>query len=142
LRVGDACRRGAGRPRHGGVEHGPAAHRSRPDPRGGGRDHGADREMADPAGAAAVAAFRRRAGRDFQGDALIPAMRLYLTEAMDAGRLNRRRFLFFSAIFALTSVATWFMADLLWRKGITGVELAVLALFVILFAHIAAGFCT
>lgn len=69
-------------------------------------------------------------------------MRLYLTEKMDARRLGRRRFLFFSTIFALTSLATWFMADLLWRGGITGIEVSVLVLFVILFAHIAAGFCT
>ena len=69
-------------------------------------------------------------------------MRLFLTEKMDAGRLGRRRFLFFSTIFAFTSLATWFMADLLWRGGITGIEIAVLVLFVILFAHIAAGFCT
>src|SRR5688572_11392375 len=69
-------------------------------------------------------------------------MRLFLTEKMDQRRLNRRRFLFFSTIFAFTSVATWFMADLLWRGGLTGVEIALLALFVILFAHVAAGFCT
>ncbi len=69
-------------------------------------------------------------------------MRLYLTEKMDARRLGRRRFLFFSAIFGFTSIATWFLADLLWRNGITTVEVAVLVLFVILFAHIAAGFCT
>ncbi len=69
-------------------------------------------------------------------------MRLFLTEQMDQRRLNRRRFLFFSGIFALTSVATWFMADLLWRNGLHGVEIALLALFVILFAHVAAGFCT
>ncbi|HVS50929.1 MAG TPA: glucans biosynthesis glucosyltransferase MdoH [Opitutaceae bacterium] len=69
-------------------------------------------------------------------------MRLFLTEKMDARRLNRRRFLFFSTIFGFTSLATWFMADLLWRDGITAVELVVLALFVVLFAHIAAGFCT
>ena len=69
-------------------------------------------------------------------------MRLYLTEKMDARRLNRRRFLFFSSIFAFTSLATWFMADLLWRNGITGIEIALLVLFVILFAHVAAGFCT
>lgn len=69
-------------------------------------------------------------------------MRLFLTEKMDAARLNRRRFLFFSSIFVLTSVATWFMADLLWRNGVTGIEVAGLVLFVILFAHIAAGFCT
>ena len=69
-------------------------------------------------------------------------MRLYLTEKMDHRRLGRRRFLFFSAIFGFTSLATWFMADLLWRSGISGVEVALLTLFVILFAHIAAGFCT
>jgi membrane glycosyltransferase len=69
-------------------------------------------------------------------------MRLYLTEAMDKRRLSRRRFLFFSAIFAFTSIATWFMADLLWRDGLTGVEVALLVLFVVLFAHVAAGFCT
>lgn len=61
---------------------------------------------------------------------------------MDSRRLNRRRFLFFSSIFCLTSLASWFMADLLWRNGITGMELVLLALFVVLFAHIATGFCT
>lgn len=69
-------------------------------------------------------------------------MRLFLTEQMDQRRLNRRRFLFFSAIFVFTSIATWFMADLLWRNGLLGVEIALLVLFVILFAHVAAGFCT
>jgi membrane glycosyltransferase len=69
-------------------------------------------------------------------------MRLYLTEKMDARRLSRRRFLFFSTIFLFTSLATWFMADLLWRGGLLGIEIALLVLFVILFAHIAAGFCT
>ncbi len=67
---------------------------------------------------------------------------LFLTERMDSGRLNRRRFLFFSSIFGVTSLATWFMADLLWRGGLTALELGVLVLFVILFAHVAAGFCT
>src|SRR4051812_27969151 len=69
-------------------------------------------------------------------------MRLYLTEKMDKRRLSRRRFLFFSAIFVFTSIATWFMADLLWRGGLSSIEIALLALFVILFAHVAAGFCT
>src|SRR5687768_9118035 len=69
-------------------------------------------------------------------------MSLYLTENMGPGRLNRRRFLFFSTIFLLTSLATWFMADLLWRGGLTGIEIGLLILFVILFAHVAAGFCT
>ncbi len=69
-------------------------------------------------------------------------MRLYLTEHMDKRRLGRRRFFFFSAIFGLTSLATWFMADLLWREGISVLEGLILTLFVVLFAHIAAGFCT
>src|SRR5688572_1058884 len=69
-------------------------------------------------------------------------MSLFLTEKMSPGRLSRRRFLFFSAVFAFTSIATWFMADGLWRGGLTGIEIAVLILFVILFAHVAAGFCT
>lgn len=34
------------------------------------------------------------------------------------------------------------MADLLWREGISGLEIVLLGLFVVLFAHIAAGFCT
>jgi membrane glycosyltransferase len=69
-------------------------------------------------------------------------MRLYLTDRMGPQRLGRRRFFFFSAIFAFTSLATWFMADLLWRGGLSGLEIALLVLFVILFAHVAAGFCT
>ncbi len=69
-------------------------------------------------------------------------MSLYLTKQMDARRLNRRRFSFFSSIFGLTSLATWFMADLLWRGGISVLEGTLLGLFVILIAHIATGFCT
>ena len=69
-------------------------------------------------------------------------MRVFLSEQMTAKRLGRRRFLFFSSIFVLTSLATWFMADLLWRGGIAAVEVVLLLLFVILFAHVAAGFCT
>jgi membrane glycosyltransferase len=63
---------------------------------------------------------------------------------MDATRLNRRRFVFFSSIFALTSLATWFVADLYWRDGggLSGLEIVLLVLFVPLFAHIAVGFCT
>jgi len=55
-------------------------------------------------------------------------------------RLNKRRFLFFSCVFVLTSLATWVMADLLWQDGITGLEIGLLVLFGILFAHIAVGF--
>ena len=61
---------------------------------------------------------------------------------MTSARINRRRFSFFSSIFVLTSLATWFMADLLWRGGLTGVELVLLLLFVVLFSQVAIGFCT
>lgn len=58
-------------------------------------------------------------------------------------RLSRRRALFYSTILLLTSIATWFMADLLWRDGgISGLEWVLLLLFVILFAQIAVGFTT
>ena len=70
------------------------------------------------------------------------AQELLLAGRMEPGRLARRRFLFFTAIFALTSVAVWFLADLLWRGGLSGIELAILAIFVVLFAHIATGFVT
>lgn len=63
-------------------------------------------------------------------------------DRMTAARLNRRRFSFFSAIFGFTSLATWFMADLLWRGGLTGIELALLLLFIVLFSQVAIGFCT
>jgi membrane glycosyltransferase len=71
-------------------------------------------------------------------------MRIFVTEHMDAARLNRRRFVFFSSIFILTSLATWFVADLYWRdrEGLSGLEIVLLLLFVLLFAHIAVGFCT
>ncbi len=69
-------------------------------------------------------------------------MRLFHSERMDARRLNRRRMLFFSAVFVLTSLATWFMADLLWQGGISRLEIALLVLFVVLFAHVAIGFCS
>ena len=67
---------------------------------------------------------------------------LLLAGRMEPRRLARRRLLFFTAIFALTAVAAWFMADLLWRDGLTGVEVGLLVLFVILFAHVATGFVT
>ena len=69
-------------------------------------------------------------------------MNVFLNSEMSEKRLIRRRFVFFSAIFFLTSVATWFMADLFWRDGITRVQVVLLGLFVIMFGHIAAGFCS
>jgi len=68
-------------------------------------------------------------------------MTIFATDRVDRRRRARRRFMFFSSIFVLTSVATWFMADLLWRGGLDPFEIALLVLFVLLFAHIATGFC-
>jgi membrane glycosyltransferase len=69
-------------------------------------------------------------------------VKVFASEHMDAARLNRRRFVFFSSVFVLTSLATWFVADLYWRGGLSGLEIVLLVLFVPLFAHIAVGFCT
>jgi membrane glycosyltransferase len=69
-------------------------------------------------------------------------MKTFSTERLHPPRIARRRMTFFSSIFMLTSFATWFMADLLWRGGLDGLEIALLVLFVVLFAHIATGFCT
>src|SRR5208282_5567392 len=44
-------------------------------------------------------------------DPLRSPMRIFATEHMNKARLNRRRFFFFSSAFVLTSLATWFMAD-------------------------------
>lgn len=63
-------------------------------------------------------------------------------EQVDQTRVSRRRVTFFSLIFLLTSLATWFMADLLWQGTFNPVDLPLLVLFAILFAHIATGFCT
>src|SRR5277367_5091184 len=70
-------------------------------------------------------------------------MTFIATEHLSKARLSRRRFFFFSSIFVLTSMATWFVADLYWSDGhLDGLEIALLVLFVPLFAHIAVGFCT
>jgi len=70
-------------------------------------------------------------------------MRITSTEFIEPRRLARRRAVFFSGVFFLTSLATWFMADLLWSDGgMTGVEWALLVLFVVLFSQIAIGFVT
>lgn len=66
----------------------------------------------------------------------------FTVEQVDKSRVSRRRATFFTLIFLLTSVATWFMADLMWRGAPNYADLPVLALFTILIAHIATGFCT
>jgi membrane glycosyltransferase len=66
----------------------------------------------------------------------------FTVEQVDKARVSRRRATFFSLIFLLTTLATWFMADLLWRGPGSYADLPVLVLFTVLFAHIATGFCT
>ncbi len=66
----------------------------------------------------------------------------FAVEQVDKSRVSRRRATFFSLVFFLTALATWFMADLLWRGDVGPVEICVLVLFVILFANVAVGFCT
>jgi membrane glycosyltransferase len=70
-------------------------------------------------------------------------MRIISSDFIAPNRLKRRRRLFFTSVFVLTSLATWFMADLLWNdNGIRGVEWPLLMLFVVLFSQIAIGFVT
>ncbi|MBP8255990.1 MAG: glucans biosynthesis glucosyltransferase MdoH, partial [Opitutaceae bacterium] len=70
-------------------------------------------------------------------------MALFVADNPDPGRIGRRRATFFSGAFALTALATWFMADLLWRYGgIAGLEWVLLILFAILFSQVAIGFVT
>lgn len=66
----------------------------------------------------------------------------FTVEQVDRSRVSRRRITFFTLVFLLTILATWFMADLLWRDGMSPVEWVVLGLFFVLFAHIAVGFST
>jgi membrane glycosyltransferase len=66
----------------------------------------------------------------------------FAVDQTDKSRVTRRRITFFTLVFLFTSLATWFMADLLWRDGMSPLEWVVLVLFFILFAHIAVGFST
>jgi membrane glycosyltransferase len=68
-------------------------------------------------------------------------MKLFDADQINPRRLQRRRFLFFSCIILLTSFATWFMADLVWRDSVGASGIAILILFIVLFAHVATGFC-
>ncbi len=52
----------------------------------------------------------------------------------------RRQVLFFSGVVFLTSLATWLMADILWRGGLSVLETVTLVLFVPLFGMVALGF--
>ncbi|MBM4152925.1 MAG: glucans biosynthesis glucosyltransferase MdoH, partial [Kiritimatiellaceae bacterium] len=52
----------------------------------------------------------------------------------------RRRITFFSMVFLLSTLATWVMADILWRGGgINSCEMAILALFAILLTPVSMG---
>ena len=51
-----------------------------------------------------------------------------------------RQAFFFSVVLGLTGLATWVLADILWRGGLSGTEAVLLGLFVPLFAMISLGF--
>jgi len=53
---------------------------------------------------------------------------------------GRRQALFFTTVVLLTGIATWVMADILWRGGLNGLEIAMLILFVPLFGMVTLGF--
>ena len=53
---------------------------------------------------------------------------------------NLRQSFFFTTVVLLTSLATWVLADILWRGGLNGYEIAMLALFVPLFGMVTLGF--
>ncbi len=51
-----------------------------------------------------------------------------------------RQFIFFSIVLFVSAGGTWIMADILWRGGISGVEICMLILFAPLFTLITFGF--
>ncbi|MEI6564354.1 MAG: glucans biosynthesis glucosyltransferase MdoH [bacterium] len=55
-------------------------------------------------------------------------------------RSGRRQAFFFTSVVVLTGLATWVMADILWRGGVSRIEMAVLILFVPLFGMVTLGF--
>jgi membrane glycosyltransferase len=63
--------------------------------------------------------------------------------SMPVSELRRsgvRQAFFFTTVVVLTGVATWVMADILWRGGLSGIEMAVLFFFVPLFGMVTLGF--
>jgi len=52
----------------------------------------------------------------------------------------RRQVFFFTSVVVLTGLASWVLADILWRGGISGLEIAMLVLFVPLFGMVTLGF--
>jgi membrane glycosyltransferase len=52
----------------------------------------------------------------------------------------RRQVFFFTTVVVMTGLATWVMADILWRGGMTGIEKGILVLFVPLFGMVMIGF--
>ncbi len=52
----------------------------------------------------------------------------------------RRQVIFFTCVIVLTGAGAWVLADILWREGLTGIEIALLALFVPLFGMVTLGF--
>lgn len=59
---------------------------------------------------------------------------------LSGARKVRRRIIFFSLVLMLTTLATWVMADILWRgSGMNSCETSILILFAILFTPVSLG---
>jgi membrane glycosyltransferase len=58
---------------------------------------------------------------------------------LSGARKVRRRIIFFSLVLLLTTLATWVMADILWRGGMNSCEIAILILFAVLFTPVSLG---
>ncbi|MCC7300697.1 MAG: glucans biosynthesis glucosyltransferase MdoH [Verrucomicrobia bacterium] len=61
------------------------------------------------------------------------------TKLLSGAQKVRRRIVFFSLVFLLITLATWVMADILWRGGMNSCEVAILILFAILFTPVSLG---
>jgi membrane glycosyltransferase len=64
-------------------------------------------------------------------------------KVVNLGRLRHsgsRQAFFFTVVLTLTGLATWVMADILWRGGLDGIEIAMLILFIPLFGMVTLGF--
>jgi membrane glycosyltransferase len=98
--------------------------------------------MADPARHAPLDAVPFAAGHGLFCDPLSLMATILPVGQLEKSRVTGRRVTFFTLVFLLTSLATWFMADLLWREPVNAFGIGVLVLFAILFAHVCTGFCT
>ena len=70
-----------------------------------------------------------------------PFSRLFRTKPLMPLRTPaRRQVFFFTSVIMLTGFATWVLLDILWRGGISRIDIALVVLFVPLFGMVALGF--